>query len=483
MTHENKKQELLKNMAQDEVLRRAITKESHYWFFHMYFSDYITCPTADFQKKIIDLTENDESLVIIQAFRGSGKSTIVSMSYPIWAILGKQQKKFVVIFSRTQKQAKLIFSNLKAELEHNKLLAHNLGPFREESNEWNSSTIVLPKHNARIMISSNEQGIRGIKHRATRPDLLICDDIEDLDSVRTQDGRDKIFNWLSGDVFNLGDQITTKMVIVGNLLHRDAVLNRFKEKIESGEKDGSFHEFPLVKDGVILWPRKFKTMADIEALRRKVADEATFQREFMLYLMPTCEQVIFKEWMKYIDNIPEGAVLKEILLSMDLAVSESQKADYTTIVTGMIFTLDGEEFLFIHPYPINEKLTFPETVSKIQELYNRPGSENQKQTVLIEEVGYQKALTQQLRSECPDMNIEPVSPKGDKRARLALSGQAIRSGKVWFPTFGIKDLENQILDFGVEKHDDLADAFSQMVIYFSERNKKMGTVTIELLRF
>jgi phage terminase large subunit-like protein len=273
------------------------------------------------------------------------------------------------------------------------------------------------------------------------------------------------------------------MVIVGNLLHRDAVLNRFKEKIESGEKDGSFHEFPLVKDGVILWPRKFKTMADIEALRRKVADEATFQREFMLYLMPTCEQVIFKEWMKYIDNIPEGAVLKEILLSMDLAVSESQKADYTTIVTGMIFTLDGEEFLFIHPYPINEKLTFPETVSKIQELYNRPGSENQKQTVLIEEVGYQKALTQQLRSECPDMNIEPVSPKGDKRARLALSGQAIRSGKVWFPTFGIKDLENQILDFGVEKHDDLADAFSQMVIYFSERNKKMGTVTIELLRF
>ena len=116
------------------------------------------------------MTEDESiKLAVIVAFRGSAKSTIVTMSYALWSILGIQQKKFVLILSKTQSQAKTHFTNLKRELESNELLRADLGPFKEESDEWGSFTIVIPKYNARITAASSEQSIRGIRHGESPP--------------------------------------------------------------------------------------------------------------------------------------------------------------------------------------------------------------------------------------------------------------------------------------------------------------------------
>jgi GNAT superfamily N-acetyltransferase len=48
----------------------------------------------------------------------------------------------------------------------------------------------------------------------------------------------------------------------------------------------------------------------------------------------------------------------------------------------------------------------------------------------------------------------------DKRARLDSVTYMIRSGKVLFPKEGSKELIQQLVYFGVEKHDDLVDAFT-----------------------
>ncbi len=52
----------------------------------------------------------------------------------------------------------------------------------------------------------------------------------------------------------------------------------------------------------------------------------------------------------------------------------------------------------------------------------------------------------------------------DKRSRLILTANVIKNGKVKFPKQGAEGLINQIVHFGVEKHDDLADAFSNLVL-------------------
>jgi predicted phage terminase large subunit-like protein len=51
----------------------------------------------------------------------------------------------------------------------------------------------------------------------------------------------------------------------------------------------------------------------------------------------------------------------------------------------------------------------------------------------------------------------------DKRSRLVLTANLIKTGQVLFPKEGAEELIQQIVHFGVEKHDDLADAFVNVV--------------------
>lgn len=73
------------------------------------------------------------------------------------------------------------------------VLKADIGPFEEVSDEWGADSIVISNYGARIMAVSTEQSIRGIRHGQYRPDLVICDDIEDLNSVKTRDGRERTF--------------------------------------------------------------------------------------------------------------------------------------------------------------------------------------------------------------------------------------------------------------------------------------------------
>ncbi len=227
-------------LIENQGLRKALVKESHTLFFHLYFYEYTKYKTAPFQREMFKLTEDENlPLTIVIAFRGSAKSTIMTLSYPIWSILGKQQKKCVLIVSQTQSQVRTHFLNIKRELESNKFLGMDLGPFQENSEEWASFSLFLPKFNARIISASSEQSIRGLRHGANRPDLIICDDIEDLSSTRTKERRDKSYSWFTSEIIPLGEK-HTKIVVVGNLLHEDSVLMRLMRNIDNNKLDGIY---------------------------------------------------------------------------------------------------------------------------------------------------------------------------------------------------------------------------------------------------
>ena len=168
-----KPNELQEKLFKDRELRAAITSQSHEWFFSTYFANYLTSESAEIHKSLFAVTEDEENpLSVVVAFRGSGKSTIMTMSYPIWAVLGKQQKKFVLIASQTQYQARVHLMNIKRELESNDLLKNDMGPFVEQREEWGSTSLYIPKYNARITAISTEQSVRGIRHGRYRPDLI-----------------------------------------------------------------------------------------------------------------------------------------------------------------------------------------------------------------------------------------------------------------------------------------------------------------------
>lgn len=458
---------LVNKIISDSVVRREICRKSHFWFFHVYLSQYVKYPTADFQKEMIRITE--DQMVrnnVIVAFRGSAKSTIMTLSYPIWAILGVQQKKCVLILSQTQTQAKLHLTNIRRELEANEILGKDLGPFREETDEWGSTSLVIPRYNARIIAASSEQSIRGIRHGAHRPDLIICDDVEDLTSVKTKEGRDKTFNWLMGDVIPCGDR-DTKVIVIGNLLHEDSTLMRFKRAIEENEIDGLVRQFPLVDEtNNILWPGKFPTIVEVDQLKRTIGNERAWQREILLKIIADEDQIIKPEWIQYYDELPGKDGLEHRLTGtgVDLAISKRDTADYTAMVTGKLYGYEDEFTVFIMPNPINAKMDFPETFEQAKSVASELYSE-----LYIEEVGYQASLVQELNNR--GIQAEGVKTLGqDKRSRLNLTTHRIRNGQVLFPRNGAEDLIRQLVYFGVEKHDDLADAFAILLLKMMEHD-------------
>lgn len=464
----NLSQDLIERMIKDKKVRIAITKQSHNLFFHFYFAHYVKYKTAEFQNEIFDLTENETyGNIFIVAFRGCGKSTIVTTSYPIWSILGQQQKKFVLILCQTQSQAKQHMMNMRRELENNVVLKNDLGPFKEESDEWGSSSLVFSLMNARVTVASTEQSIRGLRHNQHRPDLIICDDIENIASTKTREGRNKTYEWLTGEVIPTGDR-NTRLIIVGNLLHEDSLLMRIKEDIQNNKIDGIFKEYPLIQNGQIMWVGKYPTLAEIELEKRKAGNEYAWQREYLLKILPHEEKVIHREWIRFYHDLPErkDSDYQGMYIGVDLAISEKKTADYTAMVMAYIYGSGKNTQIYILPQIVNQKMNFPDTVRMCKDIYSSYHSSYTMPNFVIEEVAYQSALSQQLRNEgLPCIHsFKPGS--GDKRSRLAITANYIKEGKIIFPEKGCEKLLDQLVNFGVEKHDDLADAFSTLILHY-----------------
>ena len=467
----------INKILNDNRLRRALTKRSHFWFFNLYFSEYVEFETANFQKEIFALTEDESiKLLVIMAFRNSAKSTIMTFSYPIWAILGKQQKKFVLIICQTQSQARQHMHNLKVELERNKVLKKDLGPFEEPDDEWRAFSLVLPKYNARITAASLDQGIRGAIHKQYRPDLIICDDLEDLSSVKNRENRDKVEQWFVGDIIPAGSE-KTKIVLLGTLLHEDSFLMRIRQKIEEGKMKGVFKKYPLINnEGEILWPGRFKTKEDIKTFKQTIGDEVAWQREYLLRIIPGTRQIIHREWIQYYDKLPsqEGNNgYKYTWTGVDPAISEKSSADFTAMVSAQVHGYEENLKIYILPNPINKRMTFPATVEQIKRISKALGK-GKLTRVFVENTAFQNSLPQQLKYQ--NYPVEGVKISGDKEERLNLVAPTIENGTIFFPQQGAEELIGQLINFGIEKHDDLTDAFTMLISKIQENNRPIPTI-------
>lgn len=451
----------INKILEDQVARRIIVKEGHWIFFHLYFYEYTRYKTAPFQQEMFDITESEEiKLAIIVAFRGSAKSTIMTMSYPIWAVLGKQQKKCVVILSQTQQQARIHLSNIKRELETNELLRADLGPFEDKSDEWGSLGLYIPKFKAKIMAASCEQSIRGIRHGAYRPDLIICDDVEDITSTKTKEGRERTYNWYTGEIAPLGER-NTKIILVGNLLHEDSLLMRLKKGFVNKNPDVIFKEYPLINtQDIILWPGKYPSLEAIETEKRLNGDDKAWQREYMLKIIADEDQIVKPEWLQFYDEIPtDSRNYMYSVMGVDLAISEKAHADFTAIVVGHVFGRREDMKVYIQKFPFNKRIDFPTIIGTIKDMSQTAGLFGRRCKVMVEDVSFQLSTIQMLEKMGVDVEGFKVGGQ-DKRARLDSVTYLIKTGKVLFPRDGVEDLRKQLVYFGVEKYDDLVDAFT-----------------------
>ena len=139
----------------------------------------------------------------------------------------------------------------------------------------------------------------------------------------------------------------------------------------------------------------------------------------------------------------------------------SDTADFTAAVCANIYGYGNKLKVYILPNPLNERLTFPQTVERIK-MISSAISGKYRANIYVESVGYQDSLVQQLKYD--GYTAEGVGVHGqDKRSRLTLITAMIQNGQVQFPRKGAELLIQQLVGFGVEKRDDLADAFSLLM--------------------
>jgi hypothetical protein len=221
-------------------------------------------------------------LIAVMAFRESGKSTIMNMVNVLWSILGKPQKKFAIIFSKTQDQAKNHFTNIKHELENNTLLKEDFGPFTENPNTWNKLSLELEYHGSKIMSVTREQSIRGMKYKQYRPDLIICDDMEDFSSTTNPTESNTVYNHFKSEIVSVGGA-NTRIIVLGNLISENSLIMRLKKEIGTNNIRSIFRAYPLIDDkGKNLWKARFPNNKTLKKLSDKSAE--MWGREYLLNL-------------------------------------------------------------------------------------------------------------------------------------------------------------------------------------------------------
>ena len=469
MTENEINSKIQEKIVNNQEFRKQLCKERFRWFAYTYFSHYIKSPSAPFHEEIYNTLEDwEQKFVEIIAFRESSKSTIATLEFAIWSIISGNAH-FLILGGDTHAQSKLYIYNLKNELDNNKLLIKDWGPF-EESDEWTATGIVLPRYEARILSRSTGQKVRGLRHKEYRPDLFIGDDLENIESVRNQEGRDKTYRWLFAEVIPALDD-KAKKVLIGNLLHSDCLLMKIKKQIESGERDGRCFEIPLLNDKKeIAWPGRYPDMDAIEKKKREVVGgdpmgNRIWLREYLLKIVPEEGQIIKDEWIQSYDELPKDengieADVADQATAIDLAISKKETADYTSMVSGKLYYVDGKPKLYIMPHPVNERLSFKETIERAKSVSLTLGNGELSQ-LYVEEVAYQKAAIETMvDAGLPVLGVRAIT---DKRARLQTVASYVENGIVVFPKKGCEDLIIQLTGLGIETHDDLADAFAHLV--------------------
>lgn len=199
---------------------------------------------AKFHRELTEImnvvsTEKVNAKVAAAVSRSHGKSTYLSRAFPVSEI-AYRKRKYVIIISETPTVAKANMEWIRNQFKGNRKLREDFGPLlspKDQSNILDNGEEFIAWHPdgeykkqvALVQAASTGQALRGRNWNGTRPDLIICDDLEDARSggnASTPEQRAKLRDWMQSSVMALGDPkgARTAFVIMGTTVHRESLL-------------------------------------------------------------------------------------------------------------------------------------------------------------------------------------------------------------------------------------------------------------------
>lgn len=430
------------------------------------------------------LCTSEHKFVAIAAPRAHAKSTAITHCYVLASVLFRD-RSFVVIVSDTETQAVFFLNDIKKELQENEELVSLFGISRFVK-DAESDIIVEFKDGEqfRIVAKGSEQKIRGLKWDGQRPDLIVCDDLENDEIVLNQERREKFKRWFYGALLPCRSDRGIVRVI-GTILHLDSLLERLMPpdwskftvheplKSYSIQKD-SFAKWKSVRYRAhnedyshILWSEKFSSQ-DLRDIRQQYVEQGipdVYSQEYLNY--PIDESLAYFKKSDFVEmreadyeNIKSGYKELNYYIAGDLAISEKERADYSAFVVG---GLDSENKLYILDV-IRGRFDGRQLVDIIIDLQRQYDP----QLFVIEKEKISKSIGPFLREAMFTAGvfpiIEEILPSVDKetrgrsiQGRMRVHGVRFAKKHEWYGPF-----EAELLTFPRGRTDDQVDAFAYL---------------------
>jgi predicted phage terminase large subunit-like protein len=200
-----------------------------YYLRHYFSQEWAICH-LEVTDDLAEAVTNDYPDVLAESLpRGFGKSTLVCVGLVLWSIIGEDlpgvygenrtpRKHYVIVAKDSFDQSKLELSSVKYELEENEKLKRDFGDF--VGAPWGAAEMVT-SNEVRVDALGTGQKIRGRRHAQYRPDLVILDDLENDQTVRSPTQRLKVKQWISRAVEKAGDPRSCDYIFIGTHLHYD----------------------------------------------------------------------------------------------------------------------------------------------------------------------------------------------------------------------------------------------------------------------
>ena len=237
----------------------------------------------------------------VAAPRGHAKSTNLTFKDDLHAVL-YHYKHYILILSDTYPQAASFLEAISDELEENEAITEDFGNI--VGNVWREDVIVT-KTKIKIQAKGAGQKVRGLKHKNWRPDLIVLDDIENDENVRTPEQREKLKNWFYKAVSKCGDTYTD-FVYIGTVLHYDSLLVNV---MNNPEYNSVKYKAVLNFSASPLWNIWETILTNKNNKNRKAEALAFFNKNKQAMLKGT--KVLWEEKLSYYDlmfmKVSEGA--------------------------------------------------------------------------------------------------------------------------------------------------------------------------------
>jgi len=481
------------------------------FFGRAYFPHYFSKPSPEFHRELdaiwqqgvlkgrYPLTAADTKMIsrlpgtrrAVAAPRGHAKSTNLTFKGTMHSTL-YGYKHYPIIISDSSEQAEGFLDNIRVEFEENTAILEDFGVLA--GSVWRSN-VLLTKTNIKIEAIGSGKKIRGRKHRNWRPDLIILDDVENDENVRTPEQRKKLKDWFDKAVSKCGDDYTD-IIYIGTLLHYDSLLAKtltnpayrsikYKAVIQFSQADDLWqqwetiftdlsnddresealaffqaHKEAMLEGTQVLWEEKL-SYYDLMVMRVSEG-EASFNSEEQNEPINPDDCLFMEEWFDYYTEaeVNFGDPAFDFFGFIDPSLGKTKRSDFSAIVTlakhkgsGYMYVVDAD-IERRHPDRIIADVLAKERWLRASfgHGYRKLGAEtNQFQWFLKEELAKASAKAGLY------LPIEEVQQTSDKVMRIQTLQPDVKNKYIKFNRRHKRLLE-QLTQFPMGAHDDGPDA-------------------------